>query len=463
MRLMVSTLILVATAANPPKVLAAQQEKGEMDEARRLLVEASHLVREIPEFQRSSAAANIAGQLVRAADLPDALATARLLPKAEDQAQATGSIAWELAHNGNLALALALVERTADGQNKGVEYEGLAELSADTDNLEEALQIAHRIRSDPGRLVDTLVRLASRAAKSGNLSGAREALGDALQVTEEALKENVGYATGLTQIATTQAEIGDTADAFITLDRFSAIADRYKGAGGNGMFLPELSCAQAQVGDLVGAQRTIEEIPAGTGTSDLALMCLSREQAKHSLLMEALDNAARISSPAFKGNALQEIGMIRGTRGALNEVLKAIDHISQPNDRAEALATLALEQAENEDPAAGSTLQMAWNLATEIGKDASDNILGTIAVTRALLGEFASARQIVQDMTKPEARVWPLWNITSFMVRAGHRQEALALAESQEAAYPKAYALLGTAQGILNHIEAEEKARTIKN
>jgi hypothetical protein len=62
-------------------------------------------------------------------------------------------------------------------------------------------------------------------------------------------------------------------------------------------------------------------------------------------------------------------------------------------------------------------------------------------------------------MTKPESRVWPLWNITSFMVRAGHTQEALALAENQDAAYPKAYALLGTAQGILNHLESEEQAR----
>jgi hypothetical protein len=91
--------------------------------------------------------------------------------------------------------------------------------------------------------------------------------------------------------------------------------------------------------------------------------------------------------------------------------------------------------------------------------DAPDDVLGTIAVTRALLGDFAGAQQIVQDMTKPESRVWPLWNITSFMVRAGHTQEALALAENQDAAYPKAYALLGTAQGILNHLESEEQAR----
>jgi len=458
-RQLVSLLLLIVFSYG--RLSAAQQEAGELTEARRLLVEASQLVKDIPEFQRSSAAANIAGRLARTGDLPDALATVRLLSKPEDQAQVTGSIAWELARSGNLAQALALVEGTADGQNKGVEYEGLAELSADSGDLEEALQIAHRIRRDPGRLVDTLARVASREAKAGDLSGARKALGDALQVAEEAVKENVGYATSLTQIATTQAEIGDTADAFRTLDRFSDIVRKYKSGEGTFLFAQQLASAQAQIGDLVGAQRTIDEM--FPGSSDSALMTISNEQAKRGFIVDAMANAERISNPAFKENTLRAIAMIHGTHGSLNDVLEAIDHISQPKDRAEALATLALEQAENDNPAAGRTLEEAWNFAKEMGPDAPDSVLGTIAVTRALLGDFASAQQIVQGMTTPEARVWPLWNITSFMVRAGHKQEAMALAEDQDAAHPKAYALLGTAQGILGHLEAEEKARKINH
>ncbi len=425
------SLIVCFLGCNPSGLLAAQQETGELAKARLLLVEASHLVKDIPEFQQPSAAANIAGQQTRAADLPDALATIRLLKETEDQALATGIVAWQLAHDGNSTQALALVESTVDGQNKGVAYENLAQLHAQEGDLKGGLQIAHRIRKDPNRLADTLVRLASKRAKTGDLSGAREVLSDALNVAEEALKENIGYVTILTQIATTQAEIGDTADAFITLDRFSAFAHQYKSAEGNSTFLQQLATAQAQIGDVVGAQRTIEEIPAGN--SDLALMSISQEQAKH--------------------------GLVRGTHGTLNDALEAIDHIPEPAGRAEALATLALEQAENENPAASLTLQLAWKLATQMAADAPDDVLGTIAVTRALLGDFAGAQQIVQDMTKPESRVWPLWNITSFMVRAGHTQEALALAENQDAAYPKAYALLGTAQGILNHLESEEQAR----
>jgi tetratricopeptide (TPR) repeat protein len=462
-RLLVSALILAAAVTNPCKLPAEQQETSGRDEARRLLVEASHLIPEIPGGQQSSAGANIAGQLVRAGDLADALATVRLLAKAEDQTQATGSIAWGLAYGGDFARALALVEGTANGQNKGVQYEILAELRADQGDLKGALQIAHRISGDPGRLVDALLRVGTRVAKAGDLAGAREAIGSALRVTEEALKENVGYAAGYAQVATTQAEIGDTGDAYVTLDRLSAIADRYKGAGGNGMFLPELSCAQAEIGDLKDAQRTNDEMAAGTGTSDLALMCISKEQAKRGLMTEALETASRLSSPAFQGNALQEIGMIRGAHGAASDVLEAIEHISAPQERADAFASLALEQAENEDPAAGATLQRAWKAETEMGAGTSDNVLGTIAVTRAILADFAGAEQVVQGIVNPEARVWPLWNITSFLVAAGHLRDALTLAENEGAAYPKAYALLGTAQGILDHLEAEEKKQSSRH
>lgn len=125
-------MLLVVFSSSP--LPAAQQEASDLAEARRLLVEASYLAKDIPEFQQSSAAANIAGQLVRAADLPDALRTARFLSKSEDQTQVLGIIAWQLAHNGDVAQALSLVDRAAEGQNKAVAYELLAELIAERAN-----------------------------------------------------------------------------------------------------------------------------------------------------------------------------------------------------------------------------------------------------------------------------------------------------------------------------------------
>lgn len=458
MRLTVSAFMLVAIVVNASGIPAAQLETSETAQARRLLVEASQLVKGIPEYQQSSAASNIAGQLARTGDLPDAFATARMLPKAEDQTFAMGIIAWQLAHEGDVAQALALVRSMPEGQNRGLAYEWLSEILAEKGDFQGALQTANLICNDPDRLVDTLVRVATRLAKTGDRSGVREVIEDALSAADQAAKQNIGHAIEFTQIAATQAEIGERTEAFRTLDRFSDIVRQNKGAEGNGVFLQQLASAQAQIGDLVGAERTVEEI--SPGNSDFALMLISQEQAKQGLVIDALANAERICNPAFKTSAFREIAMIRGTHGTLDDALEAIDHIPDPAGRAEALSTLALEQAENENPAAGRTLQEASLFAKQIDGDASNEALGTTAVARALLGDLAGAEQMVQEITEPESRVWPLWNITASMVRCGHTQEAISLAENQTTAHAKAYALLGTAQGILDLAETKEKAST---
>ena len=456
MRLVVAMLFLLIVS--PSRLPASTQEANELAEARRLLLEASDFVKDIPEVQQSSAAANIASQLTRAGDVADALSVARLLPNTEDQGQVMALIAWQLAHHGHVAEALTLIESAAEGQNKTTAYQLVAELIAEKGDLQGALETAHRIHEEPGRLIDTLARVASLLGQAGDRSGAREAIDDALNTAEAALAQNIGSAAAFTQIARTQAEIGDTADASMTLDQFSSIVHQYKGAEGTGLFLQQLASAQAQIGDLAGAQRTIEEI--SDGNSDLALMEISEEQARQGLMVDALTNAERISAPASKWITLREIAMIRGTHGTLNDALEAIDRISEPAGHAEALATLALEQAENENPAVSLTLQTALKFGEQDGADGSEQVLGTAAVARALLGDFAGSQQLLQQMTKPESRVWPLWNITSFMVKAGHTEEALALAGNQEGAYPKAYALLGSAEGILDRLEAEQKTPT---
>lgn len=449
------TVTLLLLALNQPSLLAAQPPAGDVAEARRLLVEASYLIKDIPESQQPSAAANIAGQLARAGDLQDALRAAQSLQSAEDQVQVQSSIAWQLAHDGSVAQALALVDSAPNGQNKALGYALVAELVAESGDLQEALGIAHRITNDPNRLTDTLVQIARLRSKAGDSSGAREAIADALNVVESSAKQG-GNTLAFTQIAAAQYEIGDKGDAFATLTRFSDIARLHQGAEGN-VYLQQLAAAQAQIGDFVGAQRTAESLPVGS--SDVALMRISQEQAKQGLLVDALANAERIGNPTFKSLALREIAMVQGTHGTLSDALEAIDQISEPAGRAEALAVLALQQANNENPAVSLTLQAAWTFATQNRGDSSDNVFAAISATRAMLGDLPGAQQAIQQITKPESLAWSVWNITSATVKAGHIDQAITLAQNQGSAYPKAYGLLGTAKEILDDLEAEQKAR----
>jgi tetratricopeptide (TPR) repeat protein len=454
-RPIVSALLLVTAAICPAALRAAPQVTDPKAEARQLLLEAAQLIKDIPEDQQGSAASNIAGSLVRVGDLPDALATARLPRRAENQALATQTVAWQLAHEGNFTQALALAEAAANREEKNQGFDILAGLFAEKGDLKGALQMAHRIQNDPNRLVDALLRVASQLAQAGDHSAAREVLHDALNEAQEATKENLSAALNLLGVARGQVENGDKSAAFITMDQFSEIAHEYKQTEGANHLLEQLAGAQAQFGDLSGAEQTIEENPSGD--SGFPLMMISEEQAKDGLMVDALETVERISSAGLKTAALREIAMIRGTHGTLNDSLEAINLISDPTHRAEALATLALEQAENDNPAASATLQAALNRAGEADPNSPDHVLGTIAVTRALLGDFIGAQQIVHETVNPEWRVWPLWNITMMLANQGHEREALDLAADQEAAEPKTYALLGTAQGILDRLEDEKK------
>jgi tetratricopeptide (TPR) repeat protein len=458
-RRIVPTLLLLTTVLCLPRPLIAQQDMGDGLEARRLLQEAGRLIRDIPEAQQPSAVANVAGQLTRAGDLADALSVVQLLRQPQDLALANGIIAWHLANSGNFSQALAIVEASGISQTFHDDYETLAALAARKGNVGEALEIAHRTPQNSVARSEALRRVAEQVAKAGELPRASQIVGEALEACDKAILDNGDSALELAQIAGTQAEIGDKSGAYATLSKLSNIAHR-TGSDAS-MLLQQLASAQARMGDLVGAQRTMDELPPAR--FDGVLVAISEEQAKQGLMADAIASSARISNSVLRSIAFRELAVIRGTHGALNDALEAIDKIPDPSSRAEALAVLALEQAENDNPAANQTVQLAWSQAVSTGADAARHALGEIAVTRATLNDFAGAQQIVYDMADQESRVWPLWSITSMMVSAGHKQEALALAENENAAYPKAYALLGTATGILDRLEAERKARAEKH
>jgi hypothetical protein len=68
--------------------------------------------------------------------------------------------------------------------------------------------------------------------------------------------------------------------------------------------------------------------------------------------------------------------------------------------------------------------------------------------------------ETVEVMKEAESRAWPLWNIAAVMAEAGDVNGALTLAWKEKVAHPKAYALLGTAQGVLDRLDFEARARS---
>lgn len=382
----------------------------QLSEARQLLIEASTLIKDVPEFQQASAVADVSSQLARAGDLTEALAVVRLL-RQEEQGLAIGCIAWQLAKSGNAAQARSLIEGTK-GPGTNSSFQQLAQLLVQKGDFEQGLWIAHLI-NEPQPLADTLVRLAVLRAKDGDRAGASRALDAALDVAKDATTKDLRNATIFGEIARTQAEIGETPETSFALGRLYAIAYQRKVGSGDTSLLQDLAATEARIGNISNATDIVGEL--SEGTADWVLMLISQEVARKRSMTEALGVASNISATSTRDSALREIAMIRGRAGHSDDSLEAIDEMTNPSSRAEAVGALALEQAVAEDPTAYTTLQL-WEGTTGDGTAEAEKAREFAAVTYGLLGDFATAERILSSIQEPEGRVWPLWNLTSFLV-----------------------------------------------
>jgi len=447
MRPLLATLILAAVY---PRVLSAQDDQ--VLRARQLLLEASALIKDIPKLQQESAVANVSGQLTRAGDLADALATVHQL-KPDRQGLAMGSIAWTLVDkSGDAAQSLSLLRVTNESQDTDVGYEQVAQLLAQKRDFPQALQVAHLIK-DRYRLVEALVRLAVERSKAGDLVDTSRALDEALDVAEEETRKDPAHAGTLSQIASAQAETGEMPETSLALRRLYATAYSQNAETSDTNPLRDLAATEARIGNLVDAAEIIPALPRAS--ADFVYMTIAQEIAQHGTLDDALAAVSKISDPGMRNATLREIAIIR--RRYTNDALEAIERMDSASRRAEAITAVALEQAQNGDTTAYQTLQH-WQFSTGGDFGERGEAREAAVVTYGLLGDFASAERMLATIEEPESRVWPLWNITHFLVSSGYAVEAFELARQEDAAYPKVYALLGTAMGILDRVESESKA-----
>ena len=137
---------------------------------------------------------------------------------------------------------------------------------------------------------------------------------------------------------------------------------------------------------------------------------------------------------------------------------QAINKIVNPVSKAEALAVLALQQAQSGDNTAYYSLDLSEAAADRRAAE-KQKVPEVVAVTYGLLGDFARAEEILSLLQNPESRSWPLWNLTRFLVQRERTQEAMALVDEEQWALPKTYALLGTAEGLLDRTESDAKSK----
>ncbi len=452
MRLPSLSLLLLALCWSSTAPLAISQEQNRIDRVRDLLRQASKLIEDMPEAQRMSAASNIANTQARAGDLPGALTTAHLLKKPQELAQALGSIAYAVDYAGDLNGALELIHSSPESQIKESSYASIAQAHAKGD-FSDALRIAHLIRNDSGNLVAALSGIAEAQWKSGDHNGAQRTWGEALDVTEHARRVDPFMATHLVGIAMSRAKVGETAAASAALNDFYRIIEEPDPP--DQALLSSLAMGFVQIDDVTSALRVTKELLPGSNR-DICLVTVSAQLMKKDDVADATEIVSRISDPKLQAIALQDIAISQASLGRPASAIETTDKISSTSERAGALAMLALQQAEKGDAAASDTLGRASSLANSAGNTVPLHVFAIIAITRAVLDDFAGAKADVQKLP-PEARAWPWACITSMMVDAGDLSGALDIATNETSAQPKASALLGTAMALLYQIHAEAK------
>jgi hypothetical protein len=432
--------------------LVQAQEPSSKEEATNLLRQASQLVNQVPEPQRMSAAANIGGRLAAAGDFSGALAMARSLTKPEDRGAALGSIASSLDYQGRQEEALQLLSEVSLEQ-AGASYSNLAKSHAEKKDFGIALQLAHRIQYEPARREEALLAIAKSQWEAGNRDGALSTMREALEVAEQAREKEPQMSILLLGIAGAQKEIGRSSEAQATLAEYSEFVRERKDEGG----LSCLAVALADMGDIRGALEIIEELPDGSNR-DSALGVTATNMARIGNLREALETISQASDQHMRDMFLRSIAAQEARDGDALSALERVQLIPSIADRADALATRAAEQADKSDPAARGTIELAWEMANQPGVSMPEHVFAYIAIIRVELGELTEARKILQRLSA-DGRTWPLWNITIRLAESGDKAAALSLANEEAEAQPKAYALLGTATGILRRLKAEKETK----
>jgi predicted negative regulator of RcsB-dependent stress response len=367
-----------------------------------------------------------------------------------------------LAHTGDLPSALLLIGTSEEGASKAIAYSQVAEQFNEVGHFERALGIARMIHNQIGYLVPTLTRIATKQWKSGGRREAEKTLREALDAVEREEKTNPDSSTSFLQIAVAQVTVGDRPGALATVDRLDHVLASTEDLGRKEILLQDVAMTQAQMGEIPAALQTADKILPG-GLRDFALQVIAEQQAQQGDLRGALETAAHIRDSTWGPFALRRIAHAQAESGDSAGALETIGKLQADSARAEALSGVAFELAVKAHPAAAQILQFAWEAASNAEDEVPPHVLEEIAVARGILGDIAAALDVVARMKQADSRTWPLWNLTEMIVAAGDARGALALAESQDASKPKAYALLGVANGMLEQIDTERKKRRASN
>jgi len=249
------------------------------------------------------------------------------------------------------------------------------------------------------------------------------------------------------EIAGDLAREGNPQAARTVMERIYAILAETPETASRQVILQTLAVEHATLGEFSSALDIANELEPGQWR-DSAFEIISMNRTRLGDPAGALDDAVGIAYDSWRSTSLRGVADALAARGDYVQALSTIDLIQGAGERAYGLSELALEQSEKDAPSARLIVQLAWDAALNAGDETKPYVFGQIAVARAELGDYSGAVEVLPRLPDRE-KAWVLDNVDAMLVGAGRKTEAIALAESEDSAFPKAQALLGIARQLL--------------
>jgi hypothetical protein len=324
---------------------------------------------------------------------------------------------------------------------------------------------------EPQRRPELLATIAVTQAAAGNHPASAATLQEATALAT-ALTQDWRRSYALVAVIRASADLRDVATA-------RRLAQQVSDRSWQAAAWEEVAVAQARAGDAAGARQTVGAI-ADRERRNLALIGIGRAQAKAGDVQGTLATAALASGHA-RARILREAAKAQAAAGDIVRARAIASVISEEGESSAALRAIARAQLGRGDvknaqatvallPPIAQTYvigevaaaqvkagDVAGALATARSAPTTDYgwmALRDVAIAQAAAGDLAAARQTAASIgdasIEYQDTAEAVRGISAIQAKRGDVKGAVSAALAQTAAAPKAFGLLGAAQGLLD-------------
>jgi tetratricopeptide (TPR) repeat protein len=416
-----------------------QARAGDAESARKTFQQAKQIIQTLPQQNQPEEWRSLARSLAQAGELEEVRAVIAVLP---DPGQNYGGTpeAFRNIVLSECASVLAKAGKSKEALELSKQSDAASRFATPPSRLFHFVALYHAKRGDLNEARRAVDQITDPIQKLGTLAGMIYGSGVAPQTRD--LPSEPG-------IALIQDETGDHNGARRNLKLALEIAGSIKEPRVKTRGFAIIACAQARIGDIAGARKTLEQIPAESNLNELAQVAIAKAQAAAGHGKEALQAVEKLSTMSLRVYGLSQVAIgqasakdLEAARDTGKKAFELIENLPE----GEHLGALRLL---SEARALARDFEGARETASRITFNNHVFAYASIAYIQAQSGDVKGALGTVEDNMKGWWHDRTLQSIALVQAERGEEKAALAWTRELTKPEPRGYTLLGVAEGML--------------